>query len=142
MNSTSLLNIKHTSIILQKVHFHIFIYSPSFTNAHNHQAHSQVWDLSNVCNELQIRLYMHVVLVVITWYNCIIIVIIEYKVFWSSSLDINILLMNAWTYDSIMHTFTQQIVIINIITFYTCGHHQFCHHFACKNLSSLINHRR
>ena len=48
MNSTSLLNIKHTSIMVQQAQFHIFTKfhqvhkSSSFTNAQNHQAHSQI----------------------------------------------------------------------------------------------------
>jgi hypothetical protein len=60
-------------------------------------------------------------------------------------LDKNILLMNEWTYDSITHTFTQQVTNVYIFVLYTCGcvyivvlytcvcgDHQYHRHFALR----------
>jgi hypothetical protein len=116
MNSTSLLNIKHTGMKLQQARFHIFRYSSNFIKYKNHQVSPMHIITKHIASMTLIKCM-----------QCILDPTLH-------ACGTNHCLLNT------MHTFIQQIVFININIFHTCIHHQYHHHFACKNLPPLINH--
>jgi len=121
-----LIIIKHTSTEIHKYNLTNSPILPSIqvTNENIHQAHKQIWHLSSYAMRIDTTLYacgtghhqgrylkIHICIIFIANMNTKYLSHrqygYKYPVF--ANMDINIRLMNAWTYDPTMHTFIQQI---------------------------------